>query len=78
MIRTLATALATTGLVLGLAACAEPGTTAREPAVTSPMPPSPATTTPTNPVTGTLPSPDTLGAAPAAPGGGGSSGSGNN
>lgn len=80
MIRTLTTALAATGLVLGLAACSEPGTTAHEPAITSPMPPSPATTSPTNPVTGTVPGPDTQGAAPAASGGGGGtagSGSGN-
>lgn len=64
------------GLLLGLAACAEQGTMAKEPAPTSPAPSSPASTSPINPVQGTVPSTNTTGAAPTAPGGGNGSGTG--
>jgi hypothetical protein len=63
------------GLILGLAGCTDTeGTTARQPAVTSPAPSSPAASAPTNPVTGTVPGTNSTGASPTAPGGSGGSG----
>lgn len=70
MIKKLSLMLPAGGLLLGLAACAEPGTMAKEPAPTSPAPSSPASTAPVNPVQGSVPSTNTTGAAPTAPGGG--------
>ena len=70
MIRQLALALPIGLALFGLAACSdEQGTTAKEPAVTSPMN-SPATSAPTNPVTGTVPGTNSTGASPTSPGGG--------
>jgi hypothetical protein len=71
---TMLKALSSACLVLGLAAC-DMGTSAREPNVTTPTPDaSPAASTPTNPVTGTLPGTNSSGASPTAPGGGASGG----
>ncbi len=56
--------------VFGLAACAPTGTTVKEPALAPPAG-SPAIAAPTNPVTGTVPGPNSSGASPTAPGGGG-------
>lgn len=75
VIRKLSLMLPVGGMLLGLAACAEPGTMAREPAPTSPAPYSPAAAAPVNPVQGSLPSTNSTGAAPTAPGGGNGSGS---
>jgi hypothetical protein len=77
MLRKLSLIVPVAGVLFGLAACADDGTTAKEPAVTSPMA-SPATSAPTNPVTGTVPGPNSTGASPTSPGGsaGGSGGSG--
>lgn len=74
MIRKLSLVLPVAGALFALAGCAEPGTTAKEPAVTSPVD-SPATSAPTNPVTGTVPGTNSTGASPTAPGGGGGTGS---
>jgi hypothetical protein len=69
---TLMKAFASAALLLGLAAC-DMGTSAREPNVTTPTPDtSPAASTAVNPVTGTLPSTNSSGASPVAPGGGAS------
>jgi hypothetical protein len=66
-------AFASAALLLGLAACDNMGTSAREPNVTTPTPDtSPAASTAVNPVTGTLPSTNSSGASPVAPGGGAS------
>ncbi len=69
MIRKLSLIVPIAGALFGLAACADPGTTAKEPAPTSPMA-SPATSAPTNPVTGTVPGTNSTGASPTSPGGG--------
>ena len=74
MIKNLSLVVPVAAALLGLAGCAEPGTTAKEPAVTSPVA-SPATSAPTNPVTGTVPGTNSTGASPTAPGGGNSGGS---
>ncbi len=69
MIRKLALIVPIAGALFGLAACTDTqGTTAKEPAVTSPMN-SPATSAPTNPVTGTVPGTNSTGASPTSPGG---------
>jgi hypothetical protein len=66
--------LASAAILLGLAAC-DMGTNAREPNVTTPTPGiSPASSTAVNPVTGTLPSTNSSGASPVAPGGGNGAG----
>ncbi len=75
MIKKLLLIVPIAGALFGLAACSEPGTTAGEPATTSPMA-SPATSAPTNPVTGTVPGPNSTGASPSSPGGSGGSGGG--
>jgi hypothetical protein len=78
MIRKLSLALPIALALFGLAACAdEEGTTAKEPAITSPPANSPATSAPTNPVTGTVPGPNSSGASPTAPSGSGSAGGAN-
>jgi hypothetical protein len=68
MLRKISLFVPIAGALFGLAACAPMGTTAGEPATTSPMA-SPATSAPTNPVTGTVPGPDSTGASPTSPGG---------
>jgi hypothetical protein len=64
---------------IGLAGC-DTSPTGKEPGPLTPPMGTPAAATPSNPVTGTVPSTNSTGAAPAAPGGGagaGGSGSGN-
>ena len=69
MIRKLSLIVPIAAALFGLAACSgEEGTTARQPAITSPMN-SPATSAPTNPVTGTVPGTNSTGASPTSPGG---------
>ena len=71
MIRRLSLVVPVAVALFGLAACSdESGTTAKEPAMTSPVA-SPATSAPTNPVTGTVPGTNSTGASPTAPGSGG-------
>jgi hypothetical protein len=70
MMRKLSLIVPIAGALFGLAACAPMGTTAKEPATTSPVA-SPATSSPTNPVTGTVPGPNSTGASPTSPGGSG-------
>jgi hypothetical protein len=73
MIRKISLIVPAAVALFGLAACSdEMGTTAKEPAVTSPVA-SPATSAPTNPVTGTVPGTNSTGASPTSPGGGGGS-----
>jgi hypothetical protein len=72
--------VASAAFVVGLAGC-DMSPTAKEPGPMTPPMGTPAAATPSNPVTGTVPSTNSTGAAPAAPGGGagsGSSGSGGN
>jgi hypothetical protein len=74
-IRKLAAFVPIAAAVFGLAACAPTGTTVKEPALAPPAG-SPAIAAPTNPVTGTVPGPNSSGASPTAPGGGASGGAG--
>ncbi|HTH99863.1 MAG TPA: hypothetical protein VL752_02860 [Acidisoma sp.] len=74
MMKKLSLLIPAAGLLLGLAACADEGTMAKEPAPTSPAPSSPASTSPVNPVQGSVPSTNSSGAAPTAPGGGNGTG----
>ncbi len=69
MIRKLSLVVPIAAALFGLAACSDTErVTAKEPAMTSPVA-SPATSAPTNPVTGTVPGPNSTGASPTSPGG---------
>ena len=65
---------ASAAFAIGVAGC-DMSSTAKEPAPTTPPMGTPAAATPSNPVTGTVPSTNSTGAAPAAPGGGAGNGS---
>ncbi len=64
---------ASAAFALGLAGC-DMNPTAKEPGPMTPPMGTPAAATPSNPVTGTVPSTNSTGAAPAAPGGGAGTG----
>jgi hypothetical protein len=64
---------AAAAFTIGLAGC-DMGTSAKEPGPLTPPAGTPAAAAPSNPVTGTVPSPNSTGAAPAAPGGGAGAG----
>jgi hypothetical protein len=66
--------IASAALAVGLAGC-DMSPTGKEPGPLTPPMGTPAAATPSNPVTGTVPSTNSTGAAPAAPGGGAGSGS---
>ena len=68
------TMFASAALAFALAGC-DMSPSAKEPGPMTPPMGTPAAATPSNPVTGTLPSTNSTGAAPAAPGGGAGSGS---
>jgi hypothetical protein len=65
---------ASAAFAIGLAGC-DMNPTGKEPGPLTPPAGTPAAATPSNPVTGTVPSTNSTGAAPAAPGGGAASGS---
>ena len=65
---------ASAAFAIGLAGC-DMNSTAKEPGPMTPPMGTPAAAMPSNPVTGTIPSTNSTGAAPAAPGGGAGSGS---